>query len=354
MATAQKKTTKTIETNFPSVSVGLSKAWDVMKDTWYKQLGIGLLSGVVSFFITAISFILFAIVNIGNIPAITQMIQTKSFQPELLSGSFWVFSGLIALVWFIALIVVSMVFQVTLMKLLNFAYDKKSVKFNDIFSSSFGAILPLIGVSIISSLLVSGGLFLFIVPGIVISMFLSFAVWEVALWKKPVFAALSESYKTVRSEFWSIFGRSLLLAFIIMMMSMVTSVFSEAVKDSNSASFLVSLVSFIVQTASQYFAAAYALVIYRQAKETTKNLPSKSLRGVVILSVIGWIIGILLWGAITAFAIKAAKEVARTYRDEALQQQIQMQQQEQSVFDKNGFRQVQKASGSSQLRKTTR
>lgn len=347
MATAQKKTVKTIEKSFPSVSVGLSKAWDVTKDTWLRQLGIGLLSGVVAFFVTLISVILFAIVNIGNIPAITQMIETNSFKPELLSGSFWIFSGLIAILWVIALTLSTMVFQVSLMKLLNFSYDKKSVKFNDIFSSSFGAILPLIGVSIVSSLLVSGGLFLFIIPGIVISMFLSFATWEVVLWKKSVFQALSESYKTVRSEFWSIFGRSLLLGFIIMMFSMATSVFSEAVKDSNSASFFVSLVSFVVQTGSQYFAAAYALVIYRQAKEMTKNQPSKSLRGLVIVSVMGWVIGLLLWGSVTAFAIKAIKEVAQNYRD-----QVETQEQNRLYF--NELDTATDATDSSGLRKITR
>lgn len=312
---------------FPSVSQGYVQAWDVFGKTWLKQLLLGVISGVVSFFFTALVFVLFFVVNSKGVMGILDMMKTGQVNPEYFTGTFFVSIMAMPIVWIIGLVVITMLFTVTVIKLVNNAYDHKESSIGELIKTSLPKVFPLIVVSTIVSIFAMGGLMLFIIPGIVISTLLTFSVWEVVVGNKGIIAAMKESNRVVRANFWAVLGRVLLFGGLIFIVNIVTNLITNIGGDGENATMFGSVVSTIIQVVAQYFAMAYSVVLYKQAKAAATGAPEKGLLGIIVVSVVGWIVGILFWATVISVAIQAVKIAA----DEAMKQ---------NALDTSGYEQM--------------
>lgn len=110
-----------------------------------------------------------------------------------------------------------------------------------------------IWVSILSGLIVLGGLILFIIPGVIFSLWYTFAPFVAILEKKHGMEALRESKKLVQGRWWTVFGYFFVLgllffvvSFAIQMIASIPAMIVDTTATQAFASVVTSLTNFIL------------------------------------------------------------------------------------------------------------
>jgi hypothetical protein len=67
-------------------------------------------------------------------------------------------------------------------------------------------------------------MFFFLVPGIIVAVLYSFALFVVVLEKGRTFSSIEKSYDLVKKYWWPVFGRFMLLALIASVLVTVTNI----------------------------------------------------------------------------------------------------------------------------------
>jgi len=93
--------------------------------------------------------------------------------------------------------------------------DKKSAGVITELEQSAKIIFSAILVSILTSIAIGVGFLLFIIPGIIVTVWLLFALYIVALEHESPITAMKESKKLVEGRWWQVFWRLLFPAFIL-------------------------------------------------------------------------------------------------------------------------------------------
>ena len=124
------------------------------------------------------------------------------------------FEGNIGLAIFLRLIsfVLGMLLSIAVYKIIERSVNGQNLEPMTAFKNSFPLILMMIVVSLITSILVFLGFVLVIIPGIWLSVSLSFVVQAVAL-RNCNLNAINYSRSLVKNRWWALFGRFILLAF---------------------------------------------------------------------------------------------------------------------------------------------
>ena len=126
--------------------------------------------------------------------------------------------------------------------------------------------LPLIGLTIVSSLGVFGGLFLCLVPGLWLQVAWSVAIPVFMLERTSVFKALGRSFAQTKARFWLAFGVVWLSQLLITVLSFgLAAGLGWVIQSSDSATAEViaqSVSSAIATTITLPFAAAALVVLY--------------------------------------------------------------------------------------------
>lgn len=78
-------------------------------------------------------------------------------------------------------------------------------------------------VMIITLLILAGASMLFVIPGIVVSLYIGFYIFALVLDDKRGFATLTESYALVKGRWWPVLGRMCVLILISLASSLVTA-----------------------------------------------------------------------------------------------------------------------------------
>lgn len=144
---------------------------------------------------------------------------------------------------------------------------------------------------ILSGFLILGGISILFIPGIVIGIFFVFAAYEVVLQKQKGVSALARSYFMVKSDFWQILGRILLLEIIIgIAINVVDRIIGGGA--------LLGLVQFVLSILATWYLRAYIFLLYKQVRQRTTFPQSISMRWIWIVSAIGWAIAILFFVAL--------------------------------------------------------
>lgn len=285
--------------SLPSINQLFIDSWQLLKQTalnlfLLSLLSFGLMMGTVLIIvILAILFGAGAVFSTGSNP----FSNPAQIAPLIASFGFLIFLGTIVL------IIVSLATQIATVFVLSKASEKPSVF--QLFKQSFPLMLPLIGISLITSLLSLGGMFLLIIPGIVISLLLSFSVYELILNNQRGLAPLRRSFYLVSSNFWSILGR---LAILWLLSIVFYYLFSLLTSQDSEGSGLSSLIAFIFNTVIGWFTACYTFVLYKQVVNVTPSSEVKKLTPIVITSVIGWVLGALILVSVGKTAVNIFKD----------------------------------------------
>lgn len=124
----------------------------------------------------------------------------------------------------LALIPYAIVVVVKIMALLwkDYANEERPIQ-------PWSLVIPFIGISVLSTLAIMGGLILLIIPGIIFSIWFQFAINALVIDNQRGTTALSFSKQLVKGRFWKVFGRTLLLGLIFGIFSLIFDLPSMAI-----------------------------------------------------------------------------------------------------------------------------
>ncbi len=126
------------------------------------------------------------------------------------TGAFVLTNNIIALAVFVACIIFTLWVTMALAKNLGLLVTKKSfIGYKESFSITSHLIWPVIYTSLLVVLIVMGGTILFVIPGIIFSIWYGFTYYTILFEEKRGVAALSASKSLVSGRWWKILWRLL-------------------------------------------------------------------------------------------------------------------------------------------------
>lgn len=291
-------TQKTSPTEFSSFTTLLKRTWDVFTKTF---LNLFVFNIVIQGVIIALTFFVLLLVGINLLSNFLQGVPQKNLIAAVFtSGSPGFMLIFIVCIAYIVVIVLSLILQIA--NILIIAGYKEKFSFGNIFNKSLNLVLPFFITSLLFGLIVLGGTFVFVIPGIIFSFIFMFYLYEIILNNKKGMGSLKGSLAIVSDNFWAIFLRLLLLLllFLALLIPYFIIVFVFAAIGSSLGSNIggVKNVLTVIPTLFGWiigwYVSIFVFVLYDEAKSRTNFEKPVSMKWVWTISIIGWVIGVIL------------------------------------------------------------
>ena len=211
---------------------------------------------------------LFYIILVMLIPRIiiqlTRLIIFYGFDKGLTLSDFW----LMFFFWFILAlniisIIVSLFGSIALLIFIN--EDDPDFRVSSAFKMSFQKFFPYLWIAILSTLIVIGGLILFVIPGIFWAISYSLGIYILITEDLRGYKALQRSKELIKNYWWPVFFRNISL-FLILIVFTLPLLFLESLIQSK----IIPLVSFIYELIYSLFFISiltiYSFYIYKDLK----------------------------------------------------------------------------------------
>ncbi len=280
-------------TSFPSLNTLFADSWEMFKGSMLNLLIITIISIVIYVVIFIVGLLL--ALPLGAY-SIFSAIQSQQLTPAFFSSLGGL--GIIVGIAMIASVIVSFAIQAA--SILVVANYKHKPNAGQMVKKGFSFVVPLFLASVVTGFIISGGYFLFIIPGILFQVALYFVTYEIVLNNKGVLAACRRSMGIVFANFWSVFGRFLLLTAIILGISFVPSMIVGA-SESDALSTIWSFVSSILSVLISWWSISYAITLYRQAEKAAPATKTGKLLWPTLTALVGWIIGVIMIASVLWF-----------------------------------------------------
>ncbi|MBU4421518.1 hypothetical protein KKB41_00960 [Patescibacteria group bacterium] len=144
----------------------------------------------------------------------------------------------------------------------------------------FGVYWPAIFISILAGLITAGGFILFIVPGVIFTVWYAFVMYIAILEKKKGMELLKESHELSRGRFWPIFGRLVvpnifwaIIAYLALagIFNLIGLIIGQSVIDTQEAGLGLNLIIlFVSDLIAAFFTPIYAIVgtiVFREVRK---------------------------------------------------------------------------------------
>ncbi|NMB57125.1 hypothetical protein GYA19_04295 [Candidatus Beckwithbacteria bacterium] len=278
-------------TDFMPIKDLFVSAWDLFVDRLGQMVVLILISFAFAFICSALFvFILFFILgsylglSLANLSNFNFESLLSKIDPSIL-----ITFGLVLVIFVIVFIIFQAI--VSIASILIIGSDEK-ITLSEAFKKGFNLIIPLFLTSFFLNLVIFGGLWLFVFPAIIFTIFLAWTNLEVVLSGKKYFQALKGSYTIVSQNFGPIFVRWLaFLGLYIVFLAIIPGILNSV---SESLTFMSGIITFLANLILPWLSMAYFILLYKEAKEQTDWDTKTSLAWVYIVSLIGWIVGIVM------------------------------------------------------------
>lgn len=253
----------------------IKQSWVVFKGTflsYLKLVGLG-----IGLFIT--------IAVVGLLLALPLMISSGGSAFDLLSSPtpLQILGIILVIVWAIASFLATVAYFIFLPLASVLILEHKDASLDFLFKKTKSMLLPYLGISLLSGLLIFGSWMLFVLPGLLVSLLFIFMTYVFVIEGKRGLAVLRRSYELVRAHFWEVLLRVLLIQVALYLGSYVLDTMAEQ-------SEIFGLVSFAFSVSAGWFAQAYMYLIYKNLKSRVPSKNTGNLTWIVVISVIGWLI----------------------------------------------------------------
>jgi len=235
-----------------------------------------ILVGIIVVSVIILFLLLAGSVSLSNLPALASNALLTSI-PIL---------GML-LIWVLAMVVLFSLFHIGNVYILS--SNTVQIPYKSLLKQSLSVVLPVFLGSLVTGFLVLGGSFLLVIPGIIFALFLQFTTYLIILDRLSIKDALKRSVFLVHNSFGQIFVRLAVLILIPIIFNIVLGLFSNSETSSGSQSIL----SFLFSIFYSFFSISYMLILFKQAKAVSGQGTS-SLKFIVIVSVLGWILALLV------------------------------------------------------------
>jgi hypothetical protein len=187
--------------------------------------------------------------------------------------------ALIIVLFVIFLICVGLIVQAGTILILG---SKTKYELGELVRNGLRLALPLLGLGLLSAVLTVPAFFLFIIPGIAVALFFMFSAYELVLGNRGVLGSLSRSAYLVKNNFGYVFVRALVilgLSILIWVVSAMLGRFQGA-----------SLITWIISMVFGWYVQSYAIILYKNLEETTKDKDKgTSLVFFVLVAIVGYV-----------------------------------------------------------------
>jgi hypothetical protein len=220
----------------------LKEAWEIFKKTWKKFLGliviIPLISSLIGLAILVILFLVFLLVSfaIGG-PAAAATATTATATLEMISSTIGALSlgnsasGLLAIIFGLIAVVVLIIFVFIPLTVgfysTVFILREPELKAWDAFKKGLKFFWRYLWVIILMTLITLVGYALFIVPGIIFSIWFSFVMYVLLVENVGGLKALGRSRELVKGFWWTVFARLLIVTIFSLIISVVLNILNS-------------------------------------------------------------------------------------------------------------------------------
>jgi hypothetical protein len=188
-------------------------------------------------------------------------------------------------------------------------------------------------VSIISGLILLGSFALFIIPGIIVGVYVAFNLNALIVDGKKGFSAILESYSLVRGRWMDVFGRLLMLAlvnfgvYIVVVIlnvgfSYISGVNIDALHAHQQIPLGLSLVGFVINLAVQAFVAPFSIIYSYKLYQSLKSSRQADVSTVVFKR---WSIAFMIIGPVMVIFFVVASAAFVAFEISRTQSQLHMQ-----------------------------
>ncbi|MFH1967424.1 MAG: hypothetical protein ABIJ03_02860 [Patescibacteria group bacterium] len=269
------------------------------KDAWHRFTGGLLPAFLVTLIVMIIVLVVVAVLGIagfglvaGNEAILSAIKDIGTLGPTALlsiPSGFWLSIIGLFLIYMVVCGLLGLVSQTAIILALT-KYDQKP-SLGSLLKQSFSLVPVVFVLGLVSSLLVLGGTWLFVLPGILIGLMFSFAMYEVVLENKGPISALKSSTALISDQFGFFITRILiftgiyLLAFVFM--PMLLSEVSTTLEN------LYSLVSSLASIGWGWFSLAFMIELYLKIKQASTSQKPGNITWMIVVAVLGWLLLVL-------------------------------------------------------------
>ncbi len=283
-----------------SVGTHFNQTWSIFKATALRMFLVQLVVGVLSLLVMVgvLGFIFYVTMANQEVTGIINNIVAQK-NPGLiltLPGWYWQTVGysvlLLIAVWSFILTPFSSAGLI-----MAVADGEKKQTFGQILAKSIRLIPQLAVLTSVLFVINMGATWLFLLPGMITGILLSFSVYELVLENKGVVSALRSSLALVKSDFWLVLGRAVFLLIIYLIVFNVMPNLLGSIHSSLAA--LYNVLAFIPSFLSGLFGVAYSMALYKHLKQKQTKKSEASLAWIWLLALAGWLIFVgLAMGAV--------------------------------------------------------
>lgn len=278
------QTNITKPSSLSSIGQLFSESWDTFTKSILQFILLNILGIVIYVVLAILAFVILVLTGVG-----TSLLQ-KGFSgfatitPATII-TLVVVGSLSALIF----LIVGAAIQITSILIVD---DKAQASLGTKFKKSFGFILPLFIINLLVGLLTLGGFFLFIIPGILISILFSFVQFEVILNNQTGISSLKRSVAIISHNFGAIFIRFLLLFLIATGVTIVVSIFNNIMPPDSK--WLIGILSFLFNMGWGWFTLSFSVNLYKQVRFTLDNNQVGNIVWIWIVALLGWLIALAI------------------------------------------------------------
>lgn len=289
-----KETTSSTTTSayeFMPIQALIRASWERVKLTWVNLLVLYLILFATSF---VLSFIIVIAVLGGGVMSGLTAANGQGMEQVIMSSLATmapVAIGSFAML-LIIMTVVGVIFGAAM--LLTVAKAEEKPTLGSVISTGAKLFWSMLLTSLLVGFLVMGGMFLFLIPGLIIAIFMSFSSYEVVLADQKYLQAMKNSATIIKQHFGALFVRYLVLIGISIAISVFDLIVQAIFSDVPAISGLFSLLSLVVQAVAGFFSICYVYLLYREARAQTNFNQPASMTWMWIVSIIGWVIGVIM------------------------------------------------------------
>lgn len=235
--------------------------------------------------------------------------------------------GILGIVFFIALLIAHLWTQSALV----YAITHEGVTIRESLRSGWRFVLPMIWVHLVTSLIVLGGYTLFIVPGIILSITVAFAVISLFKEDKHGLRSAVESGHLVKGYWWAVFGRSFLIGILYLLLVFAPMMAVDYLAGDGASGTISDIVSFPI---SIVFGVLFNILPYRfyihlRARKTEADAAEIHRRSIkykllVALGVVILVVGFLTIPILAIFSLNTARHQAQDAKQVSDVKQLQI------------------------------
>ena len=286
-----------LKKGLPPIGDLFNESWKLFQAKWLKLLIFFLIIMGISFVVTFVVILLF--IGVGFALGLGSAISASDSSVllgMLSSPSVLVPLGIITIVYFGAYIAFTIASQAGMILLIA---DEKTDQSAFLYlKKGFPYIVPLFVVGIINFILVMGGLFVLVIPGAMIMIFLGYSMYIAVLENKKAMDAIHMSASMVSQNFWAIVGRMLLFLGLNILVQLIIGQIGE----SDVLGPLAILLILPLSVGVSWFSIAYGYSLYKHARAAYDESKKSSITWMWVVAIIGWIFIVLSFGGIMKMA----------------------------------------------------